>query len=346
MVSKCQAVFNGHDELMSKIAENMLNKLESYASVSKSHIADVARALDPQSRTDIIPDNSILRSYILLLSPTPRTDVFSSTSSSSQQRSILDEAVEDESRKWSVTIPYCWWNLQVREINKQSYSLNQHFEMVEISGINFPTITKVAKDLLPIHCSSVASESRLSVAGDLIDDKRTRLADDSIRFCMLLRSWQKIAQRPIYLPMFWVYHKVAYRFKRVLTCSVRFPLLSKAIWFYKISSGLVWFRERNCLSDRFEIFVPLITVQLKFYLFIAGQARDIIRRLLASRYLSVNITNRSATKIVIKNPKYINTVDLQSSYDHLAHLQYNHVDLIVTLLSLYQITASEKTNSK
>ena len=49
-------------------------------------------------------------------------------------------------------------------------------------------VARLAKDLLPAQPSSVANESVFSRSGDLIDEKRTMLADESIRSCMILCS--------------------------------------------------------------------------------------------------------------------------------------------------------------
>lgn len=77
--------------IMSYIKKHMLNELKSIASAVKNYIADAARTLNLQISTDITFNSSNHKSYIALLSSTPKTDDFSSTSFSSHQRSFLGE---------------------------------------------------------------------------------------------------------------------------------------------------------------------------------------------------------------------------------------------------------------
>lgn len=56
----------------------------------------------------------------------------------------------------------------------------------------FPHIASVARDVLVIQSSCVASESRLFSAGNLITDHRQSLEDEIITTCLCTRSWSTI----------------------------------------------------------------------------------------------------------------------------------------------------------
>lgn len=52
----------------------------------------------------------------------------------------------------------------------------------------FPTLANFARDILPVQSSPVASKSRLSSAGNLIEENRSHLSDDTIRACLRVHS--------------------------------------------------------------------------------------------------------------------------------------------------------------
>ena len=55
----------------------------------------------------------------------------------------------------------------------------------------YPTLSNCAKTILASQATSVASEYVFSLAGNLVNDKRTALKDKCIRVCILLHSWIK-----------------------------------------------------------------------------------------------------------------------------------------------------------
>ncbi len=57
--------------------------------------------------------------------------------------------------------------------------------------IEFPKLSKIAKDVLAVTATSVPSEEIFSSSGDLISKKRNRLGHDVIESIMCLKSWNQ-----------------------------------------------------------------------------------------------------------------------------------------------------------
>ena len=54
---------------------------------------------------------------------------------------------------------------------------------------DYPIMSQMARDYLAIPATSAASERVFSNGGDIITKKRNRLAPDTLRFLLCLRSW-------------------------------------------------------------------------------------------------------------------------------------------------------------
>ena len=61
----------------------------------------------------------------------------------------------------------------------------------KVNACSYPSVAKLARDLIAIPSSSVASEPAFSDIGNLITSRRTRLSEETIRACLLLRSWRR-----------------------------------------------------------------------------------------------------------------------------------------------------------
>ncbi|CAB5382242.1 unnamed protein product [Rhizophagus irregularis] len=62
-------------------------------------------------------------------------------------------------------------------------------EWWKVNESQFPHLSQMARDYLPIPATSVPSEQSFSVGKNLITDKRNCLAGKTIRICMCLQSW-------------------------------------------------------------------------------------------------------------------------------------------------------------
>jgi hypothetical protein len=63
----------------------------------------------------------------------------------------------------------------------------------QIHHTEYPVLSLLARKVLAWPANSVPSEQALSVAGDLITHKRSRLKDNTIRASMCLNSWLKLS---------------------------------------------------------------------------------------------------------------------------------------------------------
>ena len=65
-----------------------------------------------------------------------------------------------------------------------------------LTGIKkYPQLAKMAKDILSIQATSVASESQFSTSGRVVDDYRSSLDPKTVRILMLLQSWLEAFQK-------------------------------------------------------------------------------------------------------------------------------------------------------
>ena len=63
------------------------------------------------------------------------------------------------------------------------------FDWWRTNGSRYMHIATLARDILAIPASSLCSEQCFSIAGNLVEARRSRLSDDSIRAAMLVRAW-------------------------------------------------------------------------------------------------------------------------------------------------------------
>ena len=59
----------------------------------------------------------------------------------------------------------------------------------------FPVLARIARDILAVPASTVASESAFSAGRRILDEKRSRLAPESIKLCVLKKDWDQAKKR-------------------------------------------------------------------------------------------------------------------------------------------------------
>ena len=60
---------------------------------------------------------------------------------------------------------------------------------------SFPILARIAKDILAVPASSVASESAFSAGRRVLDEKRSRLTPESIQICVCKKDWDQAERR-------------------------------------------------------------------------------------------------------------------------------------------------------
>ena len=63
------------------------------------------------------------------------------------------------------------------------------------SETRYPILSKIAKDILACPASTIASESTFSAGKRVLDEKRSSLAPESIKICVLKKDWDKADRR-------------------------------------------------------------------------------------------------------------------------------------------------------
>jgi len=102
-------------------------------------------------------ESPLIISFYLLLQ-TQETDL---------ERYLLDPCITDsKSMTWDISN---WW-------------------LKEGTG-KYPSLAKMARDVLTVQASSVASESEFSTSGRVVTDFRSSLAPRKVRLLMLMKSW-------------------------------------------------------------------------------------------------------------------------------------------------------------
>jgi hypothetical protein len=59
----------------------------------------------------------------------------------------------------------------------------------QVAGLKYPTLRKIARDVLAIPVTTVASESAFSTSGRIISPHRSRLATSMIEALMCMQAW-------------------------------------------------------------------------------------------------------------------------------------------------------------
>ncbi|KAJ1417944.1 Ribonuclease H-like superfamily [Sesbania bispinosa] len=121
-----------------------------------------AQLNDNESNTDGLNVSNLLTGYDLFVND---------DTNESQSKSELDLYLEEKVLPRSATFDILgWW---------------------KTNGIKYPTLRKIAKDILAIPISIVASESAFSTGGRLLSSHRSRLHQDTVEALMCAQSWLK-----------------------------------------------------------------------------------------------------------------------------------------------------------
>ena len=160
-------------------------KLQQYQQFICSEVANFATVLDPRFPNDVQRDGDILRTKICVTT----NDVTPTSNMTAKRKSLFASLIEAEEPSINSPLDEIGRYLHATmsaDINTDPLLWWKNHEA------NFPNIARSARDYLAAQSTSVASESALSVSGNLITPMRSALSDDSISAGMLVRAWLKM----------------------------------------------------------------------------------------------------------------------------------------------------------
>ncbi|XP_049373623.1 zinc finger BED domain-containing protein RICESLEEPER 2-like [Solanum verrucosum] len=198
---------NDNDDLLGKIASNMREKFDKYWATPKkmNKMIFISCVLDPRHKFVYVgfalqmmfgKEGPILEKgirdytdllfgeYVKSFSKDKDSQHFSSLSSSSFENSssllssselqkYLAEENEVESKNFNIL---SWW---------------------KINSPRFPVLAEIARDVLAIPISSVASECAFSTGGRILDSFRSSLTPKLVQTLVCLQDWIRSESRPI-----------------------------------------------------------------------------------------------------------------------------------------------------
>ena len=184
-----------------EIAMAMNEKFQSILDNLCNSSTYLALILDPRYKLQILPDNvdaeaikqtliDEFSSYQILeqLNNNEFNEEASSTGDKRKSIGMLDRILQKK-KKFN--------NTQNSEIDEylttsiESPNTNP-CEWWKNHKLQYPILSKIARDYIGIPSTSVPSEQAFSKSGELISKRRNRLGDSAIEACMCLNSWIKL----------------------------------------------------------------------------------------------------------------------------------------------------------
>jgi len=136
-------------------------------SSARAHIQSVYELYKGRfSSTNLVPPTPVRknnRKYFSQLRQTDENEVSTLEPEAEMELNNYFEQPNDEEAE-----PLFWWQARSNE---------------------FPILSKMARDYLTIQATSVASEGAFSIAGNAITKTRNRLAPETTRACLCVKSW-------------------------------------------------------------------------------------------------------------------------------------------------------------
>lgn len=162
----------------------MLSKLKPYQNFIENDFAKSAKILDPRFGNDLVWVGDFLRKFIHL----PVGDVSSVAEDETGRRSDRS-LVEELGNERSSDSPY---EHEKTRFLRATSTGDRGMDPLGLCLANEDRFSKLARffwDILSSKSSSVASESRLFCAGNVVEDSCARSSDDIISACLRLHSW-------------------------------------------------------------------------------------------------------------------------------------------------------------
>ena len=171
------------DDMLNDIARTVKSKLTSYVDKMYQPIVLLATALDPRfkmkSLSDEMRDQVLSKLNNMMDKENNHSGVIDDSRDLNSDQSIFDDVfaqdVEDE--------------LDLYFKSPCTHRATNVGQFWAVNSKSFPKLSTIARAILPIQATSVASERVFSTCGDLNVPKRNRLSDSSFENNILLKSW-------------------------------------------------------------------------------------------------------------------------------------------------------------
>lgn len=176
LMKKCQKAVTEQNHVLQSIAEKMLRKDKEYENLMCSDLSNFALILDPKFANDYLNDDQWLRPIVQLPENAERQVALTQEVG---EQSIFTQLLDSANSRDGGSLYEINFFLRATSF---ADPLTDPLQWWKSNSARFPTISKVARDVLGIQASSVASQSVFSILGKIIEPTRSLLSDESVIF--------------------------------------------------------------------------------------------------------------------------------------------------------------------
>lgn len=120
------------------------------------------------------------------------------TSTSDSRFGFLDKVMKKKHKASTSFSSSSSSTLAINDYLSYQHETNNSFQIIkwwQEHQKSFPILARIAKDILAVPASSVASESAFSAGRRVLDEKRSRLTPESIQICVCKKDWDQAERR-------------------------------------------------------------------------------------------------------------------------------------------------------
>lgn len=167
---KCRKVIQSNDSMLTANAEKMVRKLEEHKELVCSDHSALAQIEDPRFANDYCVDAAFFRRFVVITKDVGRAE--QNVSKIVSENCLFCELLGSKDN---------WDGALLNKVNRFLRATSSPDRMADPlswrkrNAARFPAVAEVAKDVLEIQASSVTSESTSTIAGKLIEPRRSVL---------------------------------------------------------------------------------------------------------------------------------------------------------------------------
>lgn len=176
LINHCAQFEESQNSAIKQAATSLRDKLTKYELEMYHPVVNMAHVLDPRFKTRKMSTNlaeDVRAQLTKLVEQTPKPDQSNQVEDSSSDESDLEPMNSEldsylNSRPLKNTIAVNWWRANAEQ---------------------YPKLYEIARKILPVQATSVASERVFSIAGEVDCRPRNKLSDESVEAIVLFKSW-------------------------------------------------------------------------------------------------------------------------------------------------------------